>query len=531
MSNPTTLPYRTVGEWSLTTAHPYANPFLDVRVLATFTTPSDKAITIPGFYDGDGTWRVRFNPNEVGTWQFQIRATPANPDLELSATLTVTPNNTRGFLKATPGQAWGFQYESGEPVFVFGDTTYNLFGAAHCGLDVPSFLERRANQGFNLLRVRLQVSPFHGPEGYSQWQTRRTWPWGGSEQSPQLDRFNLEWFQTVDDVVRLTEKLGIGLEMIMQAWASEFPFHNRNIFTAEWEQHWVQYLIARYDAYNCTYIWTLMNEYEHYPTGNVCRHSTVADQWALRMARWVKSIAAHGHIIAIHNGPQMPPFAQRFATDPDAIDAVMYQEWGAIEEDYAWLTPNIENKIRDSFVGWPGSYVLSEYGYERDPELPETFPLFEYLGPEHNRRGAWRAVFSATGVITGFEYTWGPHQILDRDQVGMPYLLHVRRFVSEIIEFHQYHPAPELLVEQEYSYGFRPLVLATEANDKIAVYFPAGGSATLKIKTVNTAHWYDPRTGRMQSATPASTDAGIIFKAPAVGNDPTRPWDWVLVAE
>jgi hypothetical protein len=147
-------------------------------------------------------------------------------------------------------------------MFLFGDTTYNLFGMAQCGTDVSSFLHRRAEQGFNLLRVRLPVCPFHPPDAYSEWQTRRTWPWGGSEQAPRFDQFNLEYFHTVDQVVRIAEELGIGLEMIMEAWGFEFPFNSRQIFTVEWEELWLRYLIARYDAFTSTYFWTPLNEYE-----------------------------------------------------------------------------------------------------------------------------------------------------------------------------------------------------------------------------------------------------------------------------
>lgn len=41
---------------------------------------------------------------------------------------------------------------------------------------MSGFLERRVAQGFNLLRIRVPVSPFHPPRGYSEWQTRRTNP-------------------------------------------------------------------------------------------------------------------------------------------------------------------------------------------------------------------------------------------------------------------------------------------------------------------------------------------------------------------
>ncbi|MEJ7902332.1 MAG: DUF5060 domain-containing protein [Thermomicrobiales bacterium] len=234
------LPVRNTHEWSFQTDHHYANPFTGVTVWATFTAPSGSASTIEAFHDGDGTWMIRFNPGEPGTWNWQVESTPPNPDFTQSGAFEAIPGDTRGFLRSTPDEAWGFAFESGEPVFIFGDTAYHLFGMAHNsdeGLDaVKRFMERRAAQGFNLLRVRLPVSPFHPVDGYSTWQTRSLWPWHGSEQAPRFDQFNLDYFRTVDAVVEHAEALGIGIEMIMQAWGFEFPFNSRQIFTAEWEE-------------------------------------------------------------------------------------------------------------------------------------------------------------------------------------------------------------------------------------------------------------------------------------------------------
>jgi hypothetical protein len=151
-TNPETLPRRTVGEWTLTSERTYKEPFVDVTVDVTFHAPSGQALTIPAFYDGDGIWRVRFNPGEPGQWTFQAHTRPADASLMRRGEFTVTERAADGFLKATPGDAFGFRFESGKPLFIVGDTTYNLFGAAHCDLPVDAFMERRAAQGFNLLR-------------------------------------------------------------------------------------------------------------------------------------------------------------------------------------------------------------------------------------------------------------------------------------------------------------------------------------------------------------------------------------------
>ncbi|HYH12481.1 MAG TPA: DUF4038 domain-containing protein [Thermomicrobiales bacterium] len=528
-ASPERVGYRTVGEWELQSSRSYARPFADLALEAIFTSPTGRELRMPGFHDGDGTWRVRFSPGEIGRWTYKTAATPEDPGLTTDGKFEATAREARGFLRSTPGEAWGFAFENGDPAFIFGDTTYNLFGMAHCGIDVQSFLRRRAEQGFNLLRVRLPVSPFHPPKGYSDWQTRRTWPWGGSEQSPRFDEFNLEYFRTVDEVVRLAEELGIGLEMIMEAWGFEFPFNSRQIFTAEWEELWLRYLIARYDAFSSTWVWTPLNEYEYYPNGD-WHYTPNADRWQLRISRWIKANAPHGHVVVAHNGPRVPPFAQRFAADPEAVDAIMFQEWGTTGERDAWLAAGIEESIDQSLAGWRGSAVLAEWGYERNPEFELRMPGHRYCDTDHTRRGAWRGVFRGLGIVHGFENSWGPWEKLDEDQPGLEHLLHVNRFVTELVPFDQLRPAPEVLGDSDTEGGHRPLALANEDRSIVAVYLPTGGRVSLQLKgsSERSYRWFDPRTGKLQPADIREAGEGVEFIAPA-GGEPDRPWDWVLV--
>ena len=171
------------------------------------------------------------------------------------------------------------------------------------------------------------------------------WAWGGSRSAPRFDLFNLDYFQSVDRIIRRIDKLGLGIEMIMEGWGFEFPFNHRAWFTAEWEELWLRYLIARYDAFNCVCFWTPLNEYEYYPNGD-WHHKPAADRWALRISRWMKRTAPHGHIVSMHNGPRIPPFAERFRADPEAVDSIMFQEWGSRGRDDGWLAIGIEEAIK-----------------------------------------------------------------------------------------------------------------------------------------------------------------------------------------
>ncbi len=515
-------------EIDLKTRKEYANPFLDVVLDGRFSSPSGKEYRVPGFYDGDGGWEVRFSPAESGRWQYETFTQLADGELCSSGSFDVTEPEIpcRGFLRTCPGKHWGLQYESGEPCFIWGDTVYNLFGMAYCGLEYESFLRRRAEQGFNIMRARLPVSPFHPPDGHNDWQTRSTWPWGGSPQKPLFDRFNLGYFQAVDSVMRLAQQLGMGFEMIMEAWGMEYPFNCRVHFTPEYEELWMRYLIARYDAFQSVYVWTLMNEYEYYPDGKrTPGPAREANLWAVRMGRYVKSTAPHGHPVAVHIfTPSLPgdqPLAQRFWNAPGVIDLVMFQHWGNNRGGTdARLAAGIEQSISRFLEGWEGASIFAEYGYERNPALALKLPSHEHMGPEHTRRAAWRGVFCAQGVMHGFENTWGPWWMPDEDLPGMQYLHHLRKLFAETVEFHRLRPESGLIFDDgPYAEGERPLCMASAESaerDTVLVYLPVGGQVTLALAGLENYEqsWFDPRTGGRSDASGTRSGSGTCFTAP-----------------
>ncbi|RPI25884.1 MAG: DUF5060 domain-containing protein, partial [Acidobacteria bacterium] len=49
------------------------NPFLDVTFTARFSL-ENTVVEATGFYDGDGTYRVRFMPDRQGRWRYLTRS-------------------------------------------------------------------------------------------------------------------------------------------------------------------------------------------------------------------------------------------------------------------------------------------------------------------------------------------------------------------------------------------------------------------------------------------------------------------------
>jgi hypothetical protein len=54
------------------------NPFQDVTLSAHFTL-EHRSVEVAGFYDGDGTYRIRFMPDTAGLWSYVT--TSSSPSL------------------------------------------------------------------------------------------------------------------------------------------------------------------------------------------------------------------------------------------------------------------------------------------------------------------------------------------------------------------------------------------------------------------------------------------------------------------
>jgi len=165
------------------------NPFLDIRLDVTFTSPSGQVIVVPGFFAGDGSgdgtgsvWRTRITPHEPGDWQYSAQlfsgtnaaVADQTDDLEQldqqnnTGTFTISPAdaNAEGFLARGP-----LTY-SGEHYLKFADGTYWLKG----GVDSPenffgyAGFDNTINQPGGVGEAQLIDGVHRYAEHIAQWQ-------------------------------------------------------------------------------------------------------------------------------------------------------------------------------------------------------------------------------------------------------------------------------------------------------------------------------------------------------------------------
>ena len=84
----------------------YTDPWDDINITAVFTSPTNKTFTVHGFYYDTNTWKLRFAPNETGTWTYALSFDDGTGPLSLTTTggnsFTCVASTNTGFLRIHP---------------------------------------------------------------------------------------------------------------------------------------------------------------------------------------------------------------------------------------------------------------------------------------------------------------------------------------------------------------------------------------------------------------------------------------------
>lgn len=146
-------PWRAV-QVELAAAADYANPYTDLDVWAEFVHTGGLRLRRPAFFDGNGTWRVRFaSPLADGAWTWRADATVDDPGLRgVTGRIDVadTPSNHRlhvhGFWRMSRGRR-SLVHADGSAALLVADTAWALPWRAS-EADVAEYAADRQRKGF-----------------------------------------------------------------------------------------------------------------------------------------------------------------------------------------------------------------------------------------------------------------------------------------------------------------------------------------------------------------------------------------------
>jgi uncharacterized protein DUF5060/uncharacterized protein DUF4038 len=223
------------------------NPYLDVNFKANFENDS-QTVSVPGFYDGKGTYKVRFSPARLGKWIFTTESNSAELDGKTGTLHCVKPSgNNHGPLNIV--NTFYLEYADGTSFYSVGTTAYQWTSVKQSIQEQT--LQTLANAPFN--KIRMCVFPKSYRYG------NKTEPWAYPYQSiKDFDHPNYAFFQNFDRRIKKLMDLGIQADVILfhpyDKWGYSKMGNDNNF-------RYVRYMIARISAYRNVW-WSLANEWD-----------------------------------------------------------------------------------------------------------------------------------------------------------------------------------------------------------------------------------------------------------------------------
>jgi len=260
------------------------NPFVDVSLDATFSQ-GDRNLTVLGFYDGGGKYRVRFMPDAIGTWTYRTRSNHKSLDGR-TGKLSVTAPSPGNHGPVRVAGKHHFAYDDGKAYLPVGTTAYAWIHQPAALQDQT--LKTLAAAPFN--KIRMCVFP----KWYEYNRDEPAIYPFERDAAGQFDfsRPNLNFFRHLDGRVRDLMKLGIEADLIIFHPYDEGHW-GFDRMPPDADDRYLRYLIARVGAYRNVW-WSLANEYD------LLKKKTPAD-WD----RYLDIVAKQDpfrHPTSIHNG-------------------------------------------------------------------------------------------------------------------------------------------------------------------------------------------------------------------------------------
>lgn len=334
------------------TAKEYRNPFEDVDVFGEFTGPEGQKLKLLAFWDGDGTWIVRFAPTAVGEWNYEVTSTDAdNTDFTGSGTVTCVPYAgdldiyKHGFLKVSEDRDY-LEYADGTPFFWLGDThwtfvTEERWNESNCPKYESQFracVDKRVAQKFTVYQSNFRDGEGRGIFGVSLDMMHKTEDNGFL---PNLEVFH----ENVDKKMKYLADCGL-VNAVGYAWGFDMSKPNHGV---ERYKRLAKYTAARYGAYPV--IWTLAGELPGYG-GDLEEGVRLWGQVAEECERW----CAYENLQSVHLACSRP-FPQIYQNEP-WFDFAMSQ---AGHGDFS-MDPVMYLEFKEMYKGHP--VLESEATYE-----------------------------------------------------------------------------------------------------------------------------------------------------------------------
>ena len=227
------------------------SPFLEVELSAEFIQGTEKVI-VPGFYDGDSTYRIRFSPAKEGEWTYQTISNAQALTGQSGKFACVSPTGeNHGPLEII--NTYYLQYADGSTFYSTGTTAYQWTSVKKSVQEQT--IETLKSGPFN--KIRMCVFP----KTYKYGNDTEPWQYAFKRENGENDysQPNFDFFQNFDLRIKQLLALGIQADVILfHPYDEEWGYFKMG---DEMNERYVRYMIARISAYRNVW-WSLANEWD-----------------------------------------------------------------------------------------------------------------------------------------------------------------------------------------------------------------------------------------------------------------------------
>jgi len=352
------------------------NGFTDVVLTAVFTN-KDTTYIVPGFYDGDDVFKVRFMPRQTGGWRYKTSSNvPELNNKKGEFECVKASKDNHGIVRVA--DTYSFKYADGKNYYPFGTTAYAW---THMGKELQeTTIGALKASGFNKLRMCVfpkdydlvkeepEIYPFEIKEIRKDTQGKEIKVWD-------FTRFNPVFFQHLEKRINDLNKIGVEADLILfhpydkGRWGFDAMPNEVNI-------RYIKYLTSRLSAYRNVW-WSLANEWDYVK-------SKTKKDWDL-LTKTVVESDPYRHLCSIHGAT-----------------ASYYEYWKpefthvSIQDESPVQSPNAAAMLRNIYHK---PIVCDEVGYEGN--LKSRWGRYS---PEEMTFLTWNGVIGGDYVTHGESY-------------------------------------------------------------------------------------------------------------------------------
>ncbi|KAA5821169.1 DUF5060 domain-containing protein [Algibacter amylolyticus] len=407
----------------------YSNPFWDVEIIGTFTSPDNEILKVGGFYYDEDTWKLRFSPTKEGIWNYSIAfKTPTNT-FEFTDNFECLPaNSNHGFIQVSEENSYNFKYSDGTNVLINGINGHTPpVTAAFLGIpNTPSPADENMTKLMwqylaqkNINTYRLQMFHQEWAPPVMEWNTFE----GHAnllQNSGSLDKYDTEnaklidkWFQDAsDNGINIYPCLftihddGNVYTFNQSPWSVEnggYYTSPTNMYSTttdeghDYVKKYVKYIVNRYGAFQNILAWEYNNEWGKYTSKD-----------------WINSIDE----VITNNDPYNRAHAASYWAFDYAFDSELHDlpsneivdfhvyPWHGYDSEFT-IDFMMNEDVSYFYDSYEKPILIGEYGSgDFDNNIPESEHYFD-------RIGYWTAFVSGGNALywlrgdnstTGIEY-------------------------------------------------------------------------------------------------------------------------------